>query len=245
MVDYTTGLNSQAVQQMAGTGMNAMWILVLWMIVIFSIIGIIWFIIWFKSFKIKFRIWIVTDTKSLCVDDVAKLIVKKGQAPKWKLRGRKHFVPVPNEDCISINKKGKMVVEAYYSENGQYIFKPNINSPILDINNPLTTIDKEFYLNEHIDAVQKYKKTSIMDLILQLAPMFAIILIFILLLAFWGEIVQPFKEVGQQIIAERQEERLFLEEMHDIHRVIVGNNSNSIYANNQNNYLTNLVKPPN
>ena len=226
------GINLGTTQQSIVNGVNTTYLVMFFVMILVLFIGMIWFFLWFKSYNIKFRIWVVTGSNSLCIDDMAKVIRRKGEAPKWKLRNRKDYVPIPDDDSISINKKGKLCVEAFYTEKGQYIYKKNINNPNLDINNPLTTIDKEFYANEHIDAVQKYKKKNWMELLSTMAPLIGVIIIVIFMFAFWGQIVKPFMEMGDKIIAERQADREFYLEMHDIHRIIVGGTNNGTKSPN-------------
>lgn len=219
-------INTQQIGQAMTSGANTMYLLIIIISLLVLVFGTTFFIIWWKSFKIKFRVFIITGTKSLVKDRFAKVVRKKGQAPKWKLRGG-GYVPIPQPDQIGLGQKGNLCVEADFTENGEYIYRKMIsnltNIKDSDLFDPLTTIDKEFFANEFIDGVTKYKKKNIMEILLQLAPALIMLIVFIMLLAFWGKVVEPFKEIGSQIIAERQEERKFLEEMHDIHRVIIGN----------------------
>lgn len=219
-------INTQQIGQMATAGANTMYLLLIIVFLLALVFGTMFFVIWWNSFKIKFRVFIITGTKSLVRDRFAKVIRKKGQAPKWKLRGG-GYVPIPQPDQIGLGQKGNLCVEADFTENGEYIYRKmtsNLtNLKDSDMFDPLTTIDKEFFANEFIDGVTKYKKKNIMEILLQLAPALIMLIVFIMLLAFWGKVVEPFKEIGSMIIEEREQERQFLLEMHDIHRVIVGN----------------------
>lgn len=225
MVDVT---NIQATAgQTINQGLNTTSFIVIIILILALVFGITFFMIWWNSFKIKFRVFVITGTKSLVKDRFAKIVRKKGQSPKWKLR-MGGFVPVPRPDEIGVGMKGNMCVEADFTENGEYVYRKMITN--LDnlangghVFDPLTTIDKEFYANEHIDAVNKYKKKSVLEILLQLAPYIMIFLIFVMFLVFWGKIIEPYQKMGETIIAERQADREFMLEMHDIHRIIVGN----------------------
>jgi len=85
------------------------------------IAGIIFFR-YMIQYKHKIRIRELTGTKKLIVDDLAREYKDDDGVEWWKLLKRKHLMPKPPDDCIELTNKGRKCVEAYYTENGEYLF---------------------------------------------------------------------------------------------------------------------------
>jgi hypothetical protein len=179
-------------------------------VILFSfIIGIIVLIYFIKKYKHFFRVRELTGDKTRIIDDKAREIKDDTGVVKWKLLKRRHFVPVPPPEVIHLTSKGKLSVEAYYTQTGEYkyIVDNGIDNKIKSTFQPLTTEDREFYANEMRKA-ESYRKKSMFDMIKDALPLISLLLIFILMLVFWEDIAKPGITIVEKAgeIAKSQEE---------------------------------------
>jgi hypothetical protein len=171
---------------------GAIWVFVQILIGL-GIAGLILWALWLVfAYKHSFRVRELTGDKTRVIDDKAREVKDKSGVLKWRLRRRRHFVPVPPPEAIHLTKRGKYSVEAYFTPNGEYkyIEDRGIDETTLKGFTPLTTEDREFYVNEMVLA-ESYKKKNVLDIIREFAPLMALMLIFILMLVFWEDIAQP------------------------------------------------------
>jgi len=181
-----SGFNiSGTISQVAVAGM---WILIIGIV---AFLG--YFLWWIAQYnKVKIVIRRIADGRVIVVQDKARIIKKKGQPIRWKLLKLKDFIPVPPDRAIEITSKGKYFVEAYYTEDGEFIY---INDKIEKNGNigslyPLKNVDKEFYVQQ-VEEGNKYNKKKWQDVVLMLAPTMAIILILVLFMVFFEQVVKP------------------------------------------------------
>ena len=171
---------------------------IMYLILLAALIITVLFFINLSKYKHKFRIKILTGGKVIEVDDKAKTKKTKEGIIYWKLLKRKDRVPVPPADAINVTNKGKLSVTAYYTETGQYVYAKNAQNIDDAIEDPLTTTDREFYLNEVKKAeAEKGKKLS--EWVMQMAPFLALIIILVMALSFWGTITQPYTQATNNL----------------------------------------------
>jgi hypothetical protein len=167
--------------------------LVVEIVLVLGVVSLICFIIWRQvAYNIKYRVRELTGGKTRIIDDMARLVKTQGNVIKWKLKKRRHYVPIAPPDAVHMTNKGKLSVEAYFTPEGQYKYvRDNGISPDLSANfEPVTTEDREFYVNELAES-EKYRKVSIWDRLAQFAPMIALMMIFVMMLVFWEDITRP------------------------------------------------------
>lgn len=268
MAEELAGLGSFDIRALAPS-QNATETL-LWGIAALFVIGVIVIIIMFivKILQYKHRIIIrvLANDRKYIVHD--KFMVAKDDEGVvwWKLLKRKHMIPVAPSDCIEISEKGRMFVESYYTDEGEYIynfdkakiqhfddmdgavyvtekaekeffdvdyarwekavaayntlpnwkkwFKPRPKLPkspdergryvyIRDQNRcidgfqPFTTKQRLILVNQYKKANAK-KKTDMLTLIGQLAPLAALVLIIFGMFIFWGDITEPTLKAQEQ-----------------------------------------------
>lgn len=194
------GWNVDIVGTTAGLGSGIMYVVLLIMVGL-----IIWVLVDRAKYKHKFRIKIVTGGKPIEFDDKAKTVKTREGIIYWKLLKRKDKVPVPPADAIHVTNKGKMSVTAYYTEQGQYVYIIASKDRIAG-EEPLTTVDREFFLSEVKKAeLEKGKKLS--EWLMQAAPFIALVIILVMAMSFWGSITKPYIEATNKMaeIAEHQE----------------------------------------
>jgi len=169
----------------------------------------IFLIVYFFVYNIKVRVRIKTQSYDYVLDKRGRLAkdredgVNKLHIFMFKVKR----MPAPPQEAVGISKKGKQVIEVEVNEEGlsRYIIKNTATKRFEAWNSN----DQQFYINEQKKADARKKKT-LADIILQLAPIFAITIMFVCLLIFWKDVMQPFtsrmdaSEAFQLEISEKQ-----------------------------------------
>ena len=191
-------------------GADTIWNIIIYGGIILLVTGICWFIFWWTSYNIHYRIREMTGDKTRIIDDKAKRIKGKDGVIKWKLRTRRDFVPIPKSEAIHLTRKGKMSVEAYYTpfheykyiddqgveqteikkKDYQYLVDKGISADVVSSFKALNTADREFYANEFREATT-YLKKHWTDYILPVAGIIALLIIMVCMFAFWEDITKP------------------------------------------------------
>jgi hypothetical protein len=189
---------------------GTLWTILIYGGILLIFFGMLWFIYWWTSYNIFYRIRELTGDKTRVIDDKAKRIKTKEGIIKWKLRGRNDFVPIAPAEAIHLTKRGKISVEAYYTPEHEYkyiddegeaktrtqepqysyLLDKGISKNTVESFKSLTTADREFYANEERLA-QKYLKKNWTDYILPIVGMLALIIIVVCMFAFWEDITKP------------------------------------------------------
>ena len=210
------------------------------MMVVFALavlFGVIFFIWWWTSYKIFFRVRELTGDKTRIIDCKAKIIKTKEGIRKWKIR-LGDFVPIPSKEAIHLTKKGKLSVEAYYTPEHEYKYIDDKGKEVIKkqektysylIDNGITAIsidgfkalntqDREFYAGE-MKTAEEYKKRSIMDYIFQFAGMAMVIIILILVFVFWEDITKPVIEAGKANVEVTKQQTELTKQMAELVRL--------------------------
>ena len=168
-------------------------------------LAFIGFVSWFAwnsmQYRIKFRIRKITGTHNIIIDDRARIVRlgKTGKSVvKWRLKKMKENIPVPPDGAISIDNRGKMVVEAYSTTQGQYEYiVPNTAVQTLE---PLTTDDKSFYAEEYKDSM-KYKGMDWSHLLGMITNGVILVTVLVLALIFVNNIIEPADMVANKLVS--------------------------------------------
>ena len=142
-------------------------------------------------------------------DDMAKSWKdKKSGTIWWKLLKYRTKIPEPPSDCIDISNKGKKLAEYFKTDDGQFIpIKVDFDYEKFKKGDPIEKIapfrpynnnQRSMLVQEHREA-EAYKKKNISDLLVQLAPLLAIIMILVAFMLFFGEVVAPTKDFANQL----------------------------------------------
>jgi hypothetical protein len=195
-------LNTANMGNMLASGMNeaVFWIMLLVGIAVF--IGVVWFVIWFNSFKIKILIREVISGRNVIIQDMAREWYDDKGVLWWIRRGsqkkEKKYIPVPDTVCIDTLEKGTLFAEFYYI-NGQYV--PVTSTLVMTEGEkrnfkPLTTTQRTLLVNNVRSAEQRRGK-NLLDQLPTLVSIGALVLIVICLLVFYGNIAEPVIEARQ------------------------------------------------
>ena len=131
---------------------------------------------------------------------------------------------VPPRESIEVSTRGKMVVECYYTEDGEYVYiedKINASSGGLGSLHPVKNTDKEFYQTQCEEGMKKYQAKTIGEILLQLAPMMILVIIFTLFLVFFDKTVQPSIDFAKSLTASSDALRVALESMNSCSQAVV------------------------
>lgn len=196
----------------SGGGGNAMLGLII-VLALLLIGGMIYFIIWFSSFKHSVKIKeYVNDKKYLIIHDKAKRKKDNG-AEFWYLRRRKALISAPPSDSLQITSRGNYYAECVHHEKSGY------DSGYIWIS-PKNPVDKdgkevEYTINitqeerailaDRLRRASNRRTRSVLDVISQLGGMFFVLIILIVVLSFYGKITDEtssaIREIG--VVADR------------------------------------------
>ena len=99
---------------------NAITTTITWFAWIAGIGAVVFVFVQRMKYKHTFVRRIVTGTKTIVIQDKFKEFTDKEGTTWWKLLKARHILPKAPPDAINITSKGRMHVEAYYTEDGQY-----------------------------------------------------------------------------------------------------------------------------
>ena len=86
------------------------------------IFGLIMWIKYVRSFKHHIIIRVVTENRKRIFYDMFREYTDDDGVLWWKLKGRKHVIPVAPPEAIELTAGGAISVEAYYTPEGEYVF---------------------------------------------------------------------------------------------------------------------------
>lgn len=199
----------------AVTGTLDIVVLTLTAIIILFMIGVIIWFIWFTR-QFKHKIVLRKKTKGdtdLVISTTYRYVTPKGEPEKIQLWYKKKYKPVPPEEAKDFTAKGSEFCEGWLRDTGEidYIEATDKNDILDDETalNIISTDDKEFYANAHFEAT-RLKRKNFLTLLTENIGVIALVLIFIITLAFWEEITAPMIAVSNTnaIISEQNSEVL-------------------------------------
>jgi len=166
------------------------------------ILGIIAVIIRNKLYRHTFVIWRHTDKGDFVKNVKAWIRHPKDGADHFQIQGHPK-APIPPKDCFKLTKKGDYWVEAVLDENQKYTF---LKSYFYDKDGnmhhafkaPVTTNDKEWYINQLRRAASRYKDKDWKQHLPVIVSIMAVVILVIAIFAFWGEIYKPFEQATAQ-----------------------------------------------
>lgn len=151
-----------------------------------------WLVFYYLRYKHRVRIKYSTGGRLVEIDDKARSIKTKEGVRYWKLRKWNTKIPTPPASAIGVTRKGKLSVTCIYNERGEFTYLDYTGTDATK-EDALTTTDREFYLNELRLAEQERGKkwTEYVPII---ASGLVLIIIFVAVIAFWGDIIAPAKD---------------------------------------------------
>lgn len=184
-----------------------------------------------KQFKHKFRLKEVTNGRKIIIDDKAREFKDADGVTWWQLYKLKTKFSTPPPEAIEIDSKGRKCVEAYRTENGEIIFALD-RAKILDVPDkllntkdlkkraelitqwrednrtidayqPYTTKQRLILISEHKKALSK-KTKKWQDYILPVVGISALTIIVVSLMLFYGDMAKPLLDMGDKYNANQK-----------------------------------------
>jgi hypothetical protein len=196
-VMQTLGLSGGQIKNMGGTVYDT----ILYAMVFLMIVGVIVFIFYVKSFNRKVTVnYSTKGNVKFVVQDKAKLIHKKG-AEYWKLYRLKKWWLAPPGEAVRITQKGRFYAECEYKEGDDHpawiVLKEGATTVVngRNVNEQQTYFSPEdrALLVEQIEESEARKK-GLMSVLKEMAVPIMLLIMFVLVLAFWNDIWQPMKD---------------------------------------------------
>jgi hypothetical protein len=195
-------MNTDAMGKLVASGMQdaAFWIILLLAIAFFM--GIVFFIWWYNSFKIRVRIKEVINNSNRIIDTKCKEWYDDKQVLWWVRRDsqkrEKKYIPIPPELCVDSDYKGIIHASFFYKDGKYTPIDGRYKGEGLDLqkDQPLTTTQRTLLVNNVRSAEQRRGK-SLLEQLPTLVSIGALVLIVICLLVFYGNIAQPVIEARQ------------------------------------------------
>jgi len=170
----------------------------LFYVFLFAIMGAIFFFVWkMASYNINFVVRSLAKDRKIIKITKAKKVVNKDGTTYLSVRGfSKLHAQIPPVEAIELTSKGKKFVEAYLTENDEFIYLTDQNKDIPSFQ-PLTSSqrvlavhelfkarqDSGFAWNEHIGAI--------------VGGMTVIILVALLVIS-WESVWEPMERMGSK-----------------------------------------------
>ena len=169
--------------------------------VVLAIVGFVW---WWTSFKYQVTIREITGRSGhyLIYNDRAKRKRKDG-AEFWKLRRRKAIIPAPPSEAIQITARGRYYAECAHHEKsgvdaGYQWITSNNDDPASGDYKINQTQEERALLADRLRRANDRKSLRTLDVIMQFAGMFFVLVIVVTLLAFFGEISQNVTDAAKE-----------------------------------------------
>ena len=169
----------------------------LWGILVIIIVLIILVVIDFLTYKHNFRVRKLTSNRVIIFDVRAKITKDKNGIEIFYIKGHgfNTKLPVPPPDAIEINNKGRFCIEAYYTEDGAFVYLKNTDikdakEGSIEGFEPLTTNQRSFLVDQATKSAQD-KGFDWKQNLPVIASGLVLIIIFVIALSFWGDVMQP------------------------------------------------------
>lgn len=234
--DLGIGIDTSVVLQQTQAVVNQIFIGIAIGVFVLAIAGLIWFVLEQRKKNIKFRLRKVTSGGKTTIIDTRAAEVKDGDGNlMWKLSYRGLRVPIPPEDAIDTDSKGKRVVEAYLFATDQIVYVNDtpktkiIPQEIFNITDkarrnelmrewikenkvtyplePFTTNQRSILINQ-IHKAQTRKRFKWQDHVPVMVSVTALVILIFGLFIFWGDIAKPVldsKQMTVEIVKTMQE----------------------------------------
>jgi len=180
--------------------------------------GIAFYFAVIKQYKHKVRVKEICDNGNIVTDVMAKEKRDKDGSVTWRLTKFKKEFPIPPNNCIEIDTKGRKTVVMYLTETGEHFYAKD-DSKIMPLPQeiseekdeakkikltaawnkehqgtrsyqPYTAENRYFLINQDKKAAAMRKKPWT-EHIPMIAGMMSVTIIAVMLMIFWGDIAEP------------------------------------------------------
>ena len=222
---------------------NSIFIGLMWGFGGVAIIAAFFFMTVMGRFKHNVRVKKVINGRFIIKNDKARDFKDKEGVLWWKLFKHKDLIPVPPSEAVEVDHRGKLTVDVYRTESGDYTYLKDthqfIEPPdkilsivddkkrvvalkewraknnVIEAYQPITTKQRMVFIKQIRKAHDK-KTKNWQEYILPVAGLAALVMIVIALMVFWGDIAKPAiegKQLTKQIIDVQKETVQILKEI--------------------------------
>lgn len=170
--------------------------LLMYLLLIASISFVLFVIYDLMQFKHFVRVRVLVNGRRIIHDVKAREIKNKDGTYVWRLRRFKDDLPLPPPEAIDVNRKGKLVVEAYRDSEGNYTYIKDTNDKI-ETFQPLTTKQRSLLIHQIAKAHDRKTKRW-QDALLPIASIGVLGIVAIALMVFYGDMGKPLLEMGDR-----------------------------------------------
>jgi hypothetical protein len=166
----------------------------IWIILIALLLFMAWLIWYLMSFKHFVVVRLQTKNGKRVRICKSKSVVVNG-VPMWSIRGMKKVSPPP-ADAIETTKKGALWAECYWSEdNPEPVWLKDTEKGATAFQ-PFVTQERSLHVEGLTKAVLRRKK-NFWEVLSQIAMPIALLIIVVIIFAFWGEMTAPQVEISK------------------------------------------------
>ena len=184
-----------------------------------------------RSFKYRAIIKDIVHGRKIVNIHKASHYVDNDKVTWWKLAGEKdknrRLLPLPPEDAIELDKKGRKVAQCLRTETDEIIWqKENTDLHIsekevkageaLEGYEPFTTKQRIITMNLIRKAESRRNKKDLMTAMIQLGSLAVLGMVIVAGMVFWGDLAQPALNANNQAAAGQANQIQILEIMRDI-----------------------------
>lgn len=179
------------------TGVSTFVQFLVYMAITLTITALAWGCTYLLSFKTIVQVRQQTASGYVITHTKARQFRTRDKVLKWRLLNdlKKTHVP-PATDFLSLTKKGKFYALADKSITGTLTWRKLGATP--DNPDEFTSEERTIQVIENRRA-DEYKKKSNMDKILALAPSLIVVMILVIVLAFWGNFVESTTKASDKV----------------------------------------------
>lgn len=195
--------------------MNSWYLAMIIMLVL--LIGVVVFIIIERrKYKHKVEVRELSQGRKLIRHDLARDYTDASGANLWKLRKEKdpvkRYLSVPPDAAIELDYKGRKCVTIYRDESGSYQYQIDNTEDLGDEKTikPLKTSHRIAMMDNFKKAEKRGATNFLREHGLQLGFGLLIVILFVSILVFWGDIAKPVIEITEhkQAMTEAQTEMI-------------------------------------
>ena len=186
--------------------------LLIWVVLGAILIGAVWFLLWWLSYKHEVTIRYITKSRKYIIKDKAKTVRKDG-AQLWRLLRMRSTVKPPPPEAIEITKKGKFFAECYWSEENPSPTWLQDSGDETDAfsHQAFTSDERSFYVAQLKKAIVR-QKGSLFDKIMQFAMPIAMIILVAIPFVFFGNLTEEStKQAASNVELARINEKIAAE----------------------------------
>jgi len=169
---------------------------VMWLVALVITTAVVIGLVIILSFKHKIIIRILTNKGTKFVKTHRfKIGYDKKRTPYIKMLGNKVIYPLPPSEAINITKRGNYFVEAYKQEDSDEITYVKDTGDESNVFKSLSTNERMFYIDQ-IKKAEAGKPRKFLDIITQFAPLLVLMIVMVMMFAFWGDLMLPAEKLG-------------------------------------------------